>query len=287
MYGKYVRNLTYFNLFSITLKSTTEAHKSRSSKLGAVPFLCRHNQSEAMEFIDRHTGTRGMLSRPTCSGCKMPRFQGRNYFRHGFFFFAGVCAFLFAAISSQAQGTFSFVVLQTGGDSSLVSNQQVVPFDGSAGQQLTFNFGFFTAESSTPGTFLDSFTVTLQDASSDTAVLSVIDASGTIWAPPSAGGIVLSDSDITRMAIMPPGGSPILGQGVGYSVTVAIPQQMVGPQLTLYFDLYDNQDSNMSTGWFSPPNIFPIPEPGVASLFALALLGVIIRRKRIHAVRKL
>jgi hypothetical protein len=193
---------------------------------------------------------------------------------------------LFSVISSPAQSTLNFVVLQTGGDTPLVSDQQILPFDGTAGQQLTFNFGFFTAESSAPGTFLDSFTVTMQDGSSGTAILGVIDASGTVWAPPSGGGIVLSDSDIVRMAIIPPSDSPILGQGVGYSVTVPIPQQLVGPQLTLYFDLFDNQDPNMSTGWFTPPRISSVPEPGIGSLFTLALLGAIIRRKRIHAARK-
>ncbi len=217
----------------------------------------------------------------------MPCFKGRNCFRHGFFFFAGVCAFFFAAIiSSQAQGTLNFTVLQTGGGTPLVSGQQTLPFDGSAGQQLMFNFGFFTTESPAPGTILDSFTVTLQDASSDTAVLGVIDASGTVWGPPSVGGIVLSDSDIARMAVMPPSDSPILGRGVGYSVVVSIPKQIEGPQLTVYFDLFDNQDTNMSTAWFTPPVIFSVPEPGITSLFTLALLGAIIRRKRIHAARK-
>jgi hypothetical protein len=78
--------------------------------------------------------------------------------------------------------------------------------------------------------------------------------------------------------------SPILGRGIAYSVTVAIPQEISGSDATLYFDLFDNQDETSSLGWFTPPRLISVPEPRMTSLFMLALVGLIIRRKRIHAV---
>jgi hypothetical protein len=176
--------------------------------------------------------------------------------------------------------------MQTGGGNPLVSNQELVAFDGAPGSELTFNFGFFSNELPTPGAFLDSFTLTLQDAAFSTAVLGTIDANGIVWAPSSMGGIAVSDADIVRMAIVPPSDDPIFGQGVGYTVTVPVPQQMIGPNLTLYFDLFDNQNQLQSVGWYTKPRLTMVPEPGVGPFFALALLGFLIRRKRIHAAQK-
>ena len=191
-----------------------------------------------------------------------------------------------STLFTRAQGTLNFVTLQTGGDVPLVSNQEVLSYDGSAGSILTFDFGFFSNEQPSPGAFLDSFTITLQDSSSSTAVLGTIDASGVLWAPPTLGGIPLSDSDLIRSLVSPPDGAPVSGRGIGYAISLILPANLSGPNLTLYFDLFDNQDSNQSLGWYTAPQITAVPEPEFSILFTSALLGWFIRRKRLHAVQK-
>ena len=222
---------------------------------------------------------------PTRSGSKFPLTKRRGCIRLRVFF-AFVCWMLFNS-TLFAQGGLNIVVQQTGGGNPLISSQEVLPYDGASGSELVFNVGFFTGELPTAGQFLDSFTFTLQDAVNATAVLGTIDANGILWAPLTPGGVTFHDADIVRMAISPPGDGPIFGQGIAYLVTVPVPSGMVGPNLTLTFDLFDNEDQVQSLGWYTKPELVPVPEPEAAPLFSLALLlGFLIRRKRIHAVQK-
>jgi len=180
----------------------------------------------------------------------------------------------------RAQGTLNYVVLSTGGADPLVSRQEVFPLGNPTGSVLSFDFGFFTDEILTPGAFLDSFTITLQGNSS-TAVLVTADASGVVWAPPSPGANAISDAEISRMAVMPPG---MFGRGVAYSVDVPLPAEFNGTDVSIFFDLFDNQNSIGSTGWYFNPRISQVPEPQVMSFFAVAMTIVgIIRRKSRNA----
>jgi hypothetical protein len=185
------------------------------------------------------------------------------------------CTLLFA------QGTLNFTVLQTGGGTPLVSSSQTVAIGGMASPRLMFDFGFFTDENAGPNAFLDSLTVTVQDASK-TAVLVTTDAGGSIWVPPSMGGISLADADVVRMIMAPPGDSPILGRGVAYTVTFSL-AQFTGTDVTVFFDLFDNEDQLNSMGWYTPPRVISVPEPGFMALCGLASLVFLIRRKQTHA----
>lgn len=197
-------------------------------------------------------------------------------------------SFFLSAVFLRAQGTLDYVVLQTGGGQPLVSDQQLLQTAGVPTPALFFDFGFFTDETPTPGAFLDSFTVTIQDASMATAVLVTVDASGVLWSPFSPGAVFLSDSDIVRTAIIPPSLQPILGRGVAFTVRVPLPAQFTGPTVTVYFDLFDNLDQIMSLDWYYDPHIASIPEPQSGWLFALGvgLLLVTVRRRQKNEVTR-
>lgn len=184
------------------------------------------------------------------------------------------------AVAVSAQGGSDYVVLQTGGGKPLVSQQEVLPANAISSAALTFDFGFSTDETPTPGLFLDSFTVSIEDPSSATAVLATIDASGTVWAPSSPGAIVLSESDIQRRAIVPPGMQPILDKGMAFAVEVPLPIQFSGATETVSFELFDNQNGTASLGWYSNPQIVSIPEPGPIWGLSLGLPLIGIWRKR-------
>ena len=178
-----------------------------------------------------------------------------------------------------AQGTLT--VLQTGGGQPLVSQQQVLQIGGITTPSISFEFGFSTDQTPSPGTFLDSFTVNLLDAGSDVAVVATVDASGTYWTPTTPGAVTLDPSQISFQGINPPGQSPILGRGVAYSVLIPVPSSFTGNAVTADFDLFDNQDSNTSAlGWFENVAVVGVPEPqaGVSAIFGLALF---VMKKRI------
>ena len=89
-------------------------------------------------------------------------------------------AVVFCLVVGTARGQGNFTALQTGGGQPLVSDVQVLQIGGISSPELLFEFGFLTDEAVVPGAFLDSFTVTIQDAAATTAVLATIDASGTV-----------------------------------------------------------------------------------------------------------
>lgn len=180
--------------------------------------------------------------------------------------------------SVLAQGTFTF--LQTGGGQPLVSQQQTLDTMGIPSPELEFDFGFITGEIPAPGYILDSFTVTIGDDAGDLATLLTIDASGVTWAPFTPGAVPVADSQIQRVSITPPSMAPVNGQGTAYSVDVPVPDQFSGTNLTVYMDLFDNQDATMSLGWSANLRMKPTPEPEVTALAAVALGFVAICRKR-------
>jgi len=177
----------------------------------------------------------------------------------------------------MAQGTFTF--LQTGGGQPLVSQQEVLDTSGIPAPELAFDFGFLTDEVPTPGSFLDSFTVSIGDDVGDVATLLTIDTSGVTWAPVTPGGVPIEDSQILRTAITPPSQDPVNGRGTAYSVTVPLPQQLGGTNVTVFLDLFDNQDEVMSAGWSANLRMVNTPEPQVAGLMVVALGMFAIRRK--------
>jgi hypothetical protein len=118
--------------------------------------------------------------------------------------------------SGRAEGLVS---LNTGTNGPLVTEFRTLPVSSNLYlPRLEFNFGFATDETFEPETFLDSFTVTIQDTNqSNTAIYLTIDAGGLVLAPPTPGTIFLELSNISTAPISYPALLPVLP---GHSLAV-------------------------------------------------------------------
>jgi hypothetical protein len=181
-----------------------------------------------------------------------------------------------AGLSAAAQGTLT--VLNTGGGQPLVTSSQQLQIPASATPvPLFFEFGFGTDEVTSPGAILDSFTVTVQDAAMlNTLVLVTADASGTVWAPPTPGGVLISPDAILRSSIPFPSLQPTLANQSAFAVTVPLPTVFTGT-VNVHFDLFDNLDATASLGWYRGA---AIPEPGTWALLVAGLLAAWMGRRR-------
>lgn len=180
--------------------------------------------------------------------------------------------------SIAAQGTVVFH--NTGNGQSLVSEVQSILVESGLQQpRLVFDFGFATDETPAPGSFLDSFTVTLQDsAKSFSAVYLTADATGVAWAPPTPGALLVDPASITARPIAYPNLPPGLASQTAFEVSAPIPPQFLGNSVNLYFDLFDNLDSRISQGWFSGVNVVAVPEPQALALLLVG--GLLLWRRR-------
>jgi len=181
----------------------------------------------------------------------------------------GVAALLSLGLAGDyaaAQGT---VVMNTGSGQVLLS--QTVGVD--AGQsavplELLFSFGFATAETPQPGVLSDSFTVTLQSLSQQViALYATIDASGLLLAPSSPGAVTLDPASIQAVPIPYPSLQPLVtGNAWAYQVTASIPSQFATGPFSVYFDLFDNQNTLPSQGWYNGVRVISVPEPSTIAL---------------------
>jgi hypothetical protein len=162
-------------------------------------------------------------------------------------------------------------VLRTGGSAPLVSSTQSLgSFSASGPATLQFAFGFSTDEEPTPSLFLDSMTLTLAEANGAlTANYNTTDRNGPLWAPTAPGSIFLSPDSILRQPIAFPELDPQHTHRFSYLVTAPIPSALLGRDLNLYVDLFNNQNGINSLGWVS---IAPVPEPTTWALLATALV---------------
>jgi hypothetical protein len=195
--------------------------------------------------------------------------------------FSLVWALPFISFLSLARGEIP-EELHTGGGIPLVSATQslfapnLVPET-----RLQLNFGFSTDEIFAPDQFFDSFTITLQDAGGlSTAVLLVADTSGVTLAPPTPGGIPVNPLSLNLESTAVPPLSLTLAKQLAFHLDAPIPAQMVGGQINVFFDLFDNLDSVPSLGWFSDVSIVPEPGSGSLMLLAVAVLGKHLRTTR-------
>lgn len=188
---------------------------------------------------------------------------------------------LLSAHLVSAQGTLT--VLNTGGGQPLISAVRPLFVDGVLVQpRLLFNLGFATDETGVPGSFLDSFTVTIQDLNQVfTAIYLTVDAAGTVVAPPTPGTVVIDSATISTDAMAYPSLNPVLLNRRAYAVSAPIPVQFIGSQINIYFDLFDNLNPIPSQGWFSDLTLQSVPEPATWTLLALGgALRLLRRRKR-------
>jgi hypothetical protein len=161
--------------------------------------------------------------------------------------------------------------LHTGNGISLASaNQSLYAAVLSPQTRIQLSFGFATDEVFGPDQFFDSFTINLQDTDAKfTAVLAVLDASGLRLAPATPGALPVDPSSFRLESTMVPPLSTTLQKELSFRLDVPVPTEMVGSQINVVFDLFDNLDSVRSVGWFSDVSV--VPEP---STWALLVLGI-------------
>jgi len=150
------------------------------------------------------------------------------------------------------------------------SNQSVSVEFGPAVQApvLRFDFGFSTLETVDPGEIPDAFTVTVQDAIPlVTLVLVTLDAGGAAWAPLTPGTTPIGQENLVWSSISYPNLGPKLTHQQAYTLEVSLPPNVVGRPLTVYFDLFNNDNGVPSQGWYS--KVEAVPEPGSALLLTL------------------
>jgi hypothetical protein len=117
---------------------------------------------------------------------------------------------------------------------------------------LQFEFGFGTDEIEAPGTFFDSFSITLESADgSATALLLTADLLGPLWAPPNPGGLELAPEDLSREEIDFNTAHGSFARAYAFAVSLLIPQAFLGQMTEIFFDLFDNLNELQSTGYFS------------------------------------
>jgi hypothetical protein len=205
--------------------------------------------------------------------------QSRRRNAHALAVLALAAVFLGASINvSFPQGTVT--VLKTGGGSPLISSSQTLQIGGVANPVIDFDFGFFSDEPVSPDQFLDSFTVSIEDSLANVSTLVTVDPSGTVWAPSSPGELPVTPGEIQFQAFAPPSSSPIFGQGVGYSLQVALPSSFTGSSITVDFDLFDNQNTAYSAaGWYQNVELGAAPEPPTGMLLAMGAAFWAAKRK--------
>ncbi|HLH52117.1 MAG TPA: PEP-CTERM sorting domain-containing protein [Verrucomicrobiae bacterium] len=195
-----------------------------------------------------------------------------SIFRYGYatvaFWVAG-CGLVFA------QG-FNPVVMNTGSGNPLSS--LTVGYTNSGSGQLVVDFGFATQETSAPGAFLDSFTISI-NGPSGTGYIVTLDANGTHWLPAVPGSLPISSSSLQWQSspfLAPTGGLTNLAS---YTLGYTLPPSWTGSPLTLNFSLFDNQDNLRSLGYFLVP--VAVPEPATTALLALGI-GAYLGRRRVQ-----
>ena len=194
----------------------------------------------------------------------------RNDVKRASFLPLALTLWLICVGSSVAQSTTPLAVLRTGQD--IPVNSAVQLLEASPGAtSVQFAFGFSTDEESVPGSFLDSFTLSLSEAEGSLSVIfNSSDRAGSIWAPTTPGTIFVSPDSIVRQPVTFPDLSPNHAHQFAYVVTAPIPDELTGKNLNFYADLFDNGNTTHSLGWVSSVTL--VPEPSSWRLAAVGLL---------------
>jgi hypothetical protein len=177
--------------------------------------------------------------------------------------------FLCCRGTSPGQGTVIFH--NTGGGQPLISEVRSIFVDQGLQQpRLVFDFGFGTDEVPAAGTFLDSFTVSLQDAAQRfSAIYLNADANGVSWAPATPGNLFIDPLSLSVRPLDYPALQPSTASKIAFQVSAPIPSQFLGSSVNVFFDLFDNLDNKTSQGWFSGLSVVSVPEPSACTLLLL------------------
>ena len=139
---------------------------------------------------------------------------------------------------------------------------------------LLLRFGFSTDEIVRAGEIADSFTISLVDDQGGLAlVLVTADAGGVVWAPETPGTTPVARDSIVAAAIEYPSLTPVLANPLAYAIEVALTDEVLDRPLTLYFDLFSNDNDIASQAWFSEVTV--VPEPATVALLAVGLAVVV------------
>jgi hypothetical protein len=183
---------------------------------------------------------------------------------------------------TAAQGTDIpiYQTLQTGQTQALQTATQYLTLDQTKPTDLfEFSFFFATQEQPSPGQFLDSATIMLQNGAQTTAVVFLtVDASGVYWVPATPGGLDLDPASMVMTPLSYRDQSQPWQLQTAYSITVPLPEQLKSGAAILTLDLFDNGNSLKSMAWISQ-----IPEPGSTALLicgGLMLSLNLMRRSR-------
>jgi hypothetical protein len=189
--------------------------------------------------------------------------------------------FFFLTNFGVAQG---LVTLNTDSVQPLISQMLSLDTTVPGGQaQLDFDFGFATAESPVAGSFLDAFTVTLQNSGQTaTAILFTADPTGLFLAPATPGTIIVNPASMSLNPIAYPSQQPIVPNQTAYHLSMAVPQEFASQPMNVYFDLFNNLDAFGSQAWFNNVRIAAVPEPQLCALCVLsgAILWAYRRKTR-------
>lgn len=181
---------------------------------------------------------------------------------------------LLGALKGIAVGTLGAgapIVLATGGGSALISTQQVLQIPLAMPLPLLrFDFGFATDETPVPNSFLDSFSLTLQNNEpSQTVLFLTVDAFGVKWAPPNPGGLLLLPDSLLRHEIPFPDLVTNLDHHFAYSLTLSLPPELAGKPATLYLDLFNNTNNLESLAFLDHLAVVPGNPTNAVPGFAL------------------
>ncbi len=165
------------------------------------------------------------------------------------------------------------VVMHTGSGSPL--NSQSLSYTSAPGlSALMLGFGFATDEQPQPGIIPDSFTISITGPDG-TGYLITADANGTQWAPFVPGALPVSLSSLSWQ------NSPFLAPTqsftnvFSFTLGYTLPPNWQGVPLSINFDLFDNQNTLQSLGYYSV-----VPEPSAGPLL---LLGLAFWKRRSRA----
>ena len=185
----------------------------------------------------------------------------------------------FNAVEARADQGITYLSTGSGGP---LLTESLPFFVNDLGQpvQIRVDFGFGTDETFGPGTIFDSFTLSLADAANSSVwMLANIDAGGIVVEPATPGTLPLDEGALTISTIPSPLTNADFANLFSFSMTATIPDELLGTDAFLHFDLFDNQNGDASRGWFS--NFSVVPEAATSSLvlIGLAVISLLGRGK--------